>query len=171
MAIPTIRSYACKAHCGCNPEYVPLTIAFGKTVHSFQGQNVGLTEPNQPENIVKHIIVHPGPRSFEGNNPGLLYTIISRATTLGIPEEKMSSAIYFDGINSRPEHFQNITLNAKREPYKKVQIRKSWVNYLNKGEYKQQQQKENFNEEWIESRKMSKEDAHDLLDQLIVTNE
>ena len=34
-----------------------LTLAFGKTIHSFQGQNVGPGLPHQPENPIQTIVV------------------------------------------------------------------------------------------------------------------
>jgi hypothetical protein len=48
-----------------------------------------------PTHAVKRIIVDPSSLGFEGNNVGLFYTAMSQATTIGNPDDKMSSAIYF----------------------------------------------------------------------------
>ena len=85
----------CKFKCGCKRTYLPLTLAYGKTIHTFQGQNVGPVNKGQRPNALQKIIVDPGTRAFEGISPGLFYTLLSRVTTLGTLGEKFSSAIYF----------------------------------------------------------------------------
>ena len=77
------NTFCKKDGCLCTRKYIPLTLAFGKTVHTFQGQNVGPVKEGQTPNATQYIIVDPGERSFEGNNPGLFYTILSRITTFG----------------------------------------------------------------------------------------
>ena len=76
-----------------------MTLAFGKTIHSFQGQNVGPTQPHQPTNPVQTIVVDPGTRSFEGSSPGLLYSIVSRVTIPPDPSNILASPLFFDGFN------------------------------------------------------------------------
>ena len=72
----------CNKHC-CERVFVPLTLAYSKTVHTYQGQSAGPTDEDKPQNAVQRIICDPGTRAFEGTNIGLFYTILSRATTLG----------------------------------------------------------------------------------------
>ena len=119
----------CDRQC-CTRTHIPLALAYGKTAHTFQGQNVGPVAPGRPENPIKRIIVDPGTREFEGKNVGLFYQLLSRATTIGNREDKMSSAIYFQGQNYTRARFQNLTIGAKNQPYKKAELRRKWVQYL-----------------------------------------
>ena len=61
IPIPTIQIQCDKIGCRCQRKYVPLTLAFAKTIHTFQGANVGPTYPGQPPNEVSRVIVFPGP--------------------------------------------------------------------------------------------------------------
>ena len=83
VPVPMIEN-TCKYGCGCCRRlFMPLVLAFAKTCHTFQGQNVGPVQPGQPPNSFEKIIADPETRSFEGTNPGLFYSILSRGTTLG----------------------------------------------------------------------------------------
>ena len=113
-------SMTCKHRC-CKHTYLPLEICWAKTIHTFQGFNAGPSAPNQPPNMIRRIIVDPGTKQFEGNNPGLFYTIMTRATTLGT--NKMDSAIYFTGWNMTKERIKNITRGQHGKVYKKVFLR------------------------------------------------
>jgi hypothetical protein len=66
----------CKWGC-CTRTNIPLTLAYAKTIHTFQGQTVGPAAPGRPENPIKRILVDPGDQTFEGNNIGLFYTAVS----------------------------------------------------------------------------------------------
>ena len=120
----------CNYHC-CKTTYIPLELCYAKTIHTFQGQNAGPVSQNQAPNAIGRIICDPGTKRFEGQNPGLLYTILSRATTLG--EDKMSSAVYFTGNNATKARFQNITQGIHGTTYKKVILRERWMAVLKKG--------------------------------------
>ena len=76
----------CKFNGACKRYYMPLAVSFGKTIHSFQGASVGKTQFERPDNAYHRLLEYPGPRNFEANNPGLFYTLLSRATTLGEEE-------------------------------------------------------------------------------------
>ena len=123
-AVPIVAvNVLCNHRCCCNRTFIPLKLAFGKTVHTFQGQNAGPVDEGKPTNPVQRIICDPGTRSFEGINVGLLYTILSRATTLGTPDENenyQNSAIYFIGNNMNRARVENITQQANGNPYVKV---------------------------------------------------
>ena len=93
MPIP-VYTARCKYNCGCERLYIPLTLAFGKTIHSFQGQNVGPTQPGQPKNMIQSIVVDPGTRSFEAALSGLFYSVLSRVITLCDPNDITTSAIF-----------------------------------------------------------------------------
>jgi hypothetical protein len=55
----TVQEMRCNKNC-CVRHYMPLALAYGKTAHTFQGQNVGPVQPGRPENPIKRIIVDPG---------------------------------------------------------------------------------------------------------------
>ena len=122
----------CNKNC-CTRTYVPLTLAYAKTIHTFQGGTAGPTEEGKPDNPIQRIVCDPGTRSFEGINIGLFYTILSRATTIGntahTPYPK-DSAIYFIGDNMNRERVSDLTLSKSGKPYRKVQKRTAWTNYL-----------------------------------------
>ncbi|GFH49544.1 ATP-dependent DNA helicase PIF1-like [Chaetoceros tenuissimus] len=135
-------------------KYVPLEIAFARTLHKVQGQSIG------PTHAVPIMVFNPGKTSFEGRNPGLLYTGISRATSLGANDVNRS-AIYFNCSNKgelytrvRDIHYKRKRNNTNKqksneaqmldqqypepmltnEKYTKVKKRKYWTDYLDEQE-------------------------------------
>jgi hypothetical protein len=56
VPIPPIE-LNCRSHC-CTLKYIPLSLAYAKTGHTFQGQSVG---PGHP---IPCIIVHPGKKKW-----------------------------------------------------------------------------------------------------------
>ena len=137
-AVPIVPvSVMCTKNCCCTRLFLPLTLSFGRTVHTYQGQNAGPVDPGRPPNPVQRIICDPGTRSFEGRSIGLFYTILSRATTIGsfssttASYEKITdSAIYFFGKNMNQARIRSITLQNNGKPYKKVLQRSAWVQHL-----------------------------------------
>ena len=127
------QTVMCNNKC-CFRTYIPLTLAYGKTAHTFQGQNVGPVPPGRPLNSIEQIVVEPGTRQFEGIHCGLFYTCLGRGTSLGILEDKLSSAVYFDGKNFCRSRFENLTMSSKNCLYKKARLRKVWVHYLKEHE-------------------------------------
>jgi PIF1-like helicase len=123
----------CKYKC-CSRTFLPLALAYGKTAHTFQGQNVGPVPEGRPRNAIQKIIVDPGTRQFEGANVGLFYQLLSRATTIGTPGDKLSSAIYFDGKNFCRHRFENLTMQNANQMYKMAYMRKDWIDYLRENE-------------------------------------
>ena len=130
VPIPTVKKL-CNKHKCCTREFVPLKLAFGKTIHTFQGQNAGPVAKGQPPNAVQCIICDPGTRQFEGICPGLFYTVLTRATTLGEEDDHLSSALYFRSKNMNKDRITNITMGIRGE-YIKVKKRNEWVAYLKK---------------------------------------
>jgi hypothetical protein len=63
---------------------------------------------------------------------GLLYTTVSRPTTIGTADEKLSSAIYFDGPDFSRQRITNLTKDKSGKMYVKARLRQKWVDYLNK---------------------------------------
>jgi len=101
VSIPPIE-ITCKKHC-CTYKYIPLHIAYARTGHTFQGQNVG------PYHPIPCIVVNPGKKLMELVCPGLLYMLISRATTIGTPENRFNSALFFCSNNMNRARISNIT--------------------------------------------------------------
>ena len=123
VPIPTIE-LNCEKHC-CQVQYIPLSLAYAKTCHTFQGQTVGKNCP------IECIIVQPGTRDFEGKCPGLFYVFLSRATDIGTEGNRGTSAIFFDTNEMNRDRIRDLThsLTTGKE-YSKVTKRKIWNNYL-----------------------------------------
>ena len=123
----------CKRGC-CSVDFCPLQLSFGMTGHTFQGQSAGPVDENQPKSAVDVVIADPGTRTFEGNNPGTLYMLASRATTMGTGS--LDSALYFSGPNmSRSrvldlKHQKSLSAGGQKKLYKKVELREKWVSHL-----------------------------------------
>ena len=128
-------TFVCRRHC-CSHKYLPLALSWSKTAHTIQGLSVGPVPPGRPKNAINKIIVNPGKRVFEGNNVGLLYTLLSRVTTIGNLLDILSSAIYFTGEYFTLKRISKLTLAENKAPYKKAELREKWVNYLKKHERK-----------------------------------
>jgi hypothetical protein len=90
-----------------------------------------LSKKDNKKNAVLRLICDPGNKTFKGNNPGLFYTILSWITTLGDIEDKMTSAIYFNGENMTPDQILTITKGANNHEFKRVVMRHQWVRFLN----------------------------------------
>ena len=99
------------------------------TAHTFQDQSAGPVDEGQPKNAVDCIVFDPGDNKFEGNNPGLLYMGVSRATSIGTGV--LDSALYFTGRNMNRYRVVNLKLQRdEKTPYKKVRLREAWVKHL-----------------------------------------
>ena len=126
-------THRCEKGC-CTVTYCPLELSFGMTLHTFQGQSAGPVDEGQPPTAVDRVIVEPGTRTFEGNNPGTAYMALSRATTMGTGN--LDSAIYFTGPNMNKgrvldiKHQQSAT--GIRKLYKKIALREKWMARLEK---------------------------------------
>ena len=44
----------------CTRLYMPLSLAFAKSIHSFQGATVGPKPPGRPENAFLRVVADPG---------------------------------------------------------------------------------------------------------------
>ena len=129
VPIPPMKNQ-CNTFC-CEMEVVPLQLSFARTLHKFQGVSVG---PGHP---IKSMVFDPGTTGFEGNNPGILYTGISRATTLGNGCVDNSS-FYLAGPSATKDRLTNLTqIRAKgrqKKTYLAVLRRQQWVEYLKNAE-------------------------------------
>ena len=115
--------------------YVPLLLAFGKTTHSAQSMSIGPVREGQCKNMLERCVVDIGQPGFEARNPGLMYTAFSRATTIGHPDNLLSSAKYFEGCHMNRERLENVN-SRKSQQSEKVKKREAWVQYLDSNEKK-----------------------------------
>lgn len=145
-----VTMYRCERGC-CTRTFIPLEVSYARTIHKFQGLTAGPVDPGKIENMYQCIICDPDEKRFEGTSSiGLLYTAISRATTLG-DEDGLNSAIYFDGKHFKEERIRRLTKykNSDKD-FLAAQKRQRWVDFLNRREEKS---KTNFND--IQNRKKS----------------
>ena len=127
IPIPPI-DVMCRHGC-CMRRLIPLKLAYAKSIHTFQGQSAGPTEPGRPANTVQRIICDAGSINFERLCPGLMYSLISRATTLGTNRTALDSAIYFTG-DFTEKRVMNMGRKKDGTLTKRVALRKLWVDRL-----------------------------------------
>ena len=102
--------------------YVPLELSYARTIHKFQGYQAG------PMCDINRIICDAGPIKLESLFPGLLYTSLSRATTIGTSSDRSTSAIFF--INLTQERIKNLRGPNPNKQYKLIDIRQQWISHL-----------------------------------------
>jgi len=119
VPIPTITTYK------PSQIYCPLQLSYARTIHTFQGYQAG------PMQNIKKIVCDAGTAKHEALFPGLFYTALSRATTIGTADDRSKSAIFFMNITS--DRLERLTSNSQNQKYTMIQKREKWTNYLNKG--------------------------------------
>ena len=129
VPIPVIDIPCGKERQCCKLRTIPLVPAYATTIHKFQGQSAGPTRKGQRPNEVQRIVCCPGSRKFEALNPGTLYTLLTRATTLGA-YDGTNSALYFIGDNINADRFTNIHLTREGKVFEKVKRRDKWIAHL-----------------------------------------
>ena len=158
VPIPAVEMM-CEKRC-CQLHYMPLSLAYAKTCHTFQGQTVGKNNP------ISCIIVQPGTRDFEGKCPGLFYVFLSRATDIGSAENRRTSAIFFDGPDMTNDRITDLTrsLTTGKE-FAKVTKREQWVKYLRKHLIKQEISKHEKSSliRWCERTKVSEQQVRAVI--------
>ena len=92
--------------------------------------SAGPVDPGKIKNMYDVIVCDLDDKEFEGTALGLLYTGVSRATTLG-DNEGRGSAIYFTGSSLREDRIRNLTMkkDGKKE-FDMAMKRRYWVNYI-----------------------------------------
>ena len=135
VPIPMLE-HRCQKGC-CLVKICPLVVAFGRTIHSFQGQQAGEGNP------IECIICNPGDRGFEGLNPGTLTTCITRATTIG-EEGKNNSAIYFEGSGFCRDRITKMSYRLDGNKYAKIELRETFSHHLQVQMDSNQKWKHNF---------------------------
>lgn len=133
-----VCEYRCNRSYGstcCKRTYVPLTLAWARTIHKFQGMSAGPVQDNQIPNMYKYVICDPDKGCKEGTALGLFYTALSRGTTLGDFDGK-GSAIYFAGPDFTKERVRSIgKMNKSHNDFTRIRKRKRWVSYLDSRVY------------------------------------
>ena len=122
-------SVSCKFKC-CQRTFIPLELSFARTIHKFQGLQAGPIDPGRTPNVFKRIICNPDTKSAEARATGLLYTALSRATSLGDIDGR-NSAIYFIGNDLSYERVIQLTYKTNTDtPLANVHRRSIWVQHL-----------------------------------------
>ena len=120
----------CKHNC-CTRTFVPLTLAYARTIHKFQGLSAGPVDVGRVPNAYECIICDPDEKKFENGALGLFYTALSRATTLG-DDNGVGSAIYFTGPEMNEHRIRRLRRKPKDNSDFEVALqRENWVEYLN----------------------------------------
>ena len=106
---------------------MPLNVAYSRTIHRFQGLSAGPVDKNRIPNAYSAVVCDPGPSSFEARHPGLLYTAVSRGTTLG-DKEGRNSAVYFTGMHMLNDaRIRGISTKENGEEYDIIKYRRKWT--------------------------------------------
>lgn len=128
VPIPLSQKFCNKDDNCCILEYIPLQLAFARTLHKFQGQTVGPGHNNEC------MVFNPGTSRFEGSNPGLFYVGLSRVTTLGSSID--DSSFYLAGGNADIGRLTDLIhfRCSKSRRYARVVQRSSWIQYLDNRE-------------------------------------
>lgn len=135
MPVPTCE-VMCSGNC-CTRKYIPLDLAFARTIHRFQGLSAGPVDEGKIKNMYECIICDPDGQHAETRATGLLYTALSRATTFG-DEDGLNSAIYFMGQDLTTERIQEVT-RTPRAKHELINVtrRRAWVHRLETAAAKQ----------------------------------
>ena len=153
-----VAEYSCSRATGCcRRTFMPLCLAYARTIHKFQGLTAGPVDEGKIKNMFDVIVCDPDDGKFENSALGLLYTAVSRATTLG-DEDGMNSAIYFIGDHMTEARIRRIgRCKDSRNEFVRVGERRKWVNYLSRGETKNKFSKRKKQEivEWAQSKKIT----------------
>ena len=110
--------------------FCPLTIAYARTIHKFQGLSAGPVDAGRQPNMYDVVVCDPDEKSVEGSALGLLYTAVSRGTTLG-DDNGLNSAVYFTGSSFKPERIRHLThKSTDGKEFHLATKRRIWVNHL-----------------------------------------
>ena len=107
-----------------------MCLACARTIHKFQGLTAGPVDEAKVKNMFEVIVCDPDDGMFERSALGILYTAVSRATTLGDADGK-NSAIYFMGQHMNERRVRRIGKKKdSMNDYKRVIERREWVQFL-----------------------------------------
>ena len=129
VPIPPCEFCCTRGHDCCRRRYVPLGLAYARTIHKFQGLSAGPVDEGKIKNMYDVIVCDPDERQHEGKQTGLFYTALSRATTLGDSTGR-GSAIYFVGDAFNRDRVKLLTRRSNMFEFENVMNRRTWVAYL-----------------------------------------
>ena len=94
----------CNNFVACSQTNISMIFAFAKTIHIFQRAGIAKTALERPDNIYHRIIADLGAREAEARISGLLYTLLSKVTSL-VDEDKpkTSDILMMDQEHDRRE--------------------------------------------------------------------
>jgi hypothetical protein len=145
----------CEHNC-CSRTQIPLRLAYGQTIHTFQGITVGPSTSTK-RYATQSIIIDPGTLAFEGHSPGLFYSSSSRGTTLGTKNDPLSSSIYFQGKSMSKERVTDMVHGQNGRVFYRVYKRDIWTAYLDRNnrtvELSTKEAEEILN--WVESTRLN----------------
>lgn len=104
-------------------------VAYARTIHKFQGLTAGPVDEGKIQNMYDVLVCDPDDKQYEGNALGLLYTAISRATTLG-NADGLNSAIYFTGSAFKASRIRNLTHKDDGKEFELSKKRRYWVRHI-----------------------------------------
>ena len=123
-------TYKCKQNGCCTRIYCPLSVAYARTIHKFQGLSAGPVDIGKIPNMYDVLICDPDEKYVEGMALGIFYTALSRATTFG-DDDGLNSAIYFCGNAFSEARVRNLTHKSNsREEFKPAKNRRVWVDHI-----------------------------------------
>jgi hypothetical protein len=107
-------------------------LAYGRTIHKFQGQTAGPVEPDKIKNMYEVIICNPDEHKWEGQFMGLFYTALLHATTLG-DDNGLNLAIYFSGIHFKEDQIRNLGKKCRStDDFENIVKQTKWIEHLKK---------------------------------------
>lgn len=167
MPIP-VTGFKCTTCGQCTRRYIPLTLAYARTIHKFQGQSAGPVDTGKIPNVFECIVCDPDENKYEGKALGLLYTAVSRATTLGNDDGK-DSAIYFTG-DSMKNGDRIRCLGRKKnsmDDFKNIVRRERWVEHLkrNTKPFTKSQTHQKYILKWAENSQYSYDTLYSRINQ------
>jgi hypothetical protein len=105
---------------------------------------------------------------MELNCPGLMYMFISRAATIGTPENRNDSAIFFCSNDMNRDRISNMTKMQKGEEGIKIKHRRKWISYLRRNLHhitvSQSERKKLI--DWVETTKISSDVVMKIIDDM-----
>jgi hypothetical protein len=163
VPIPPV-THICAKKC-CTRKVVPLILAWGITIHRFQGQSAGPVDKNKIPNPYECLICDPHDSSAENTHLGVFYTAISRATTLG-DDNGLNSAFYLEGKEATEDRMKNIGQKQNSRDYHDTFVKRAkWVQSLSENTYKSPltQEQQNDIKKWVTASRYTREDIQRIL--------
>lgn len=124
VPIPTIKQFDTSSK--KTVIFCPLQLSYARTIHTFQGFQSG------PNHNIHHIICDVGNALIEGLFPGIFYSALSRASTIGTRQDtyRLNSAVYFIYLDE--DRLMRLRKKKNGDVYDLVKRRDLWLQHLEK---------------------------------------